>query len=190
MVHQALQLPGSFASLPRAKAKQKHSDKGRINSSLRRNGEGTAAEQQHIQVNIYWHENLQKVYVNLAILKNKRKHLTYPLWIMKASNAVNLPQSGYRTGYKDLGVWVDGKLNMSQQCALAAKRANRVLGCTKHSIASWLREVIVPLCTALVQPHLEYCVQVWAPQYKKDIRLLECVQRRATEVVKGLKGKT
>ena len=91
---------------------------------------------------------------------------------------------------RDPGVWVDGKLNVSQQCALAARRANRALGCIKPSIACQSREVTVPLYTALVWPHLQYCAQFWAPQCKKDIRQLECVQRRVTKKVKGLEGKT
>ncbi|GAB0181487.1 cAMP-dependent protein kinase inhibitor alpha [Grus japonensis] len=87
------------------------------------------------------------------------------------------PKHNYRLGgewiesspdKKDLGVLVDKKINMTQQCVLAAQKDNSMLGCIKSSVTSRSREVILPFYSTLMRPHLECCVQLWGPQNKTE----------------------
>ena len=88
---------------------------------------------------------------------NKSKCRILPLGRSNAGHTYKLEEEWLESSpaERDLGVLVDSRLKRGQQCALAAKRANRLLGCIKHSTTSWSREVLIPLSLVLVRPHLE-----------------------------------
>ena len=85
---------------------------------------------------------------------------------------------------RDLNVLKDNWLSMSQQVA----KTNGIQACIRNGVVSRTRELILSLYLALVRPYFEYCVQVWATQYRKDIQAPVQVQRRATRLMKGLEN--
>ena len=90
------------------------------------------------------------------------------------------------TEEKDLGVLIHNSLKPSKQCASSAMKANRTLGMIKRNITYKSKFIVTKLYKTLVRPHLEYAIQCWNPYHKKDIDLLEKVQRRATKLIPEL----
>jgi ribonuclease P/MRP protein subunit RPP40 len=88
---------------------------------------------------------------------------------------------------KDLGVIVDKSGKSSEQCIVAVKKANGMLGMIKRNIKFKSKSVIVKLYKSLVRPRLEYCIQAWSPHLRKDIDMIERVQRRATKMIEGFR---
>ena len=91
---------------------------------------------------------------------------------------------------KDVGVLVSSSLKPSQQCSAAAGKANGVLGQIGRAVKYRDKRTFVQLYKVYVRPHLEYCIQAWAPYHQVDKDKLEKLQRRAVNMVAGLRGRT
>ena len=88
---------------------------------------------------------------------------------------------------KDLGVTMKANMKVSEQCRIAASKGNQVLGMVRRNITYKEKSLIVPLYKAIVRHHLEYCIQERSPYLRKDIDMLEQIQRRATKLIPGLR---
>ena len=88
---------------------------------------------------------------------------------------------------KDLGVWVDEGLKFDKHINKTVTRANQILGLINRTFSYKDINVIKKLYTSLVRPHLEYCNVVWSPRYKKDVQIIETVQKRATRMIRDIR---
>ena len=86
---------------------------------------------------------------------------------------------------KDLGLTISADMKVSEQCGIAAAKGNQILGLIRRTIVYKEKELIIPLYKTIIRPYLEYCIQAWRPYRKKDIDMLERVQRRATKMYKN-----
>ena len=82
---------------------------------------------------------------------------------------------------------MNANMKVSEQCRIAASKGNQVLGIIRRNITYKEKSLIVPLYKAIVRPHLEYCIQARNPHLRKDIDMLEKIQRRATKLIPGLR---
>ena len=88
---------------------------------------------------------------------------------------------------KDSRLTISADMKVSKQCGIAAAKGNQILGLIRRNIV-YTEKLIIPLYKTIVRPHLEYCIQSWRPYRKKDIDMLERVQRRATKMIPRLRN--
>ena len=91
---------------------------------------------------------------------------------------------------KYLGVTMNANMKVSEQCRIAASKGNQVLGLIRRNITCKEKSLIIHVYKAIVRPHLEYCIQAWNPYVRKDIDMLEQIQRIATKLIPGLRDLT
>ena len=89
---------------------------------------------------------------------------------------------------RDLGIMISNNCLPATQWALAAKKANQVLGQVNRSFSCKNKEVMLQIYKVFVRPHLEYAVTAWSPWQKKDIEILEKIQHRATKRMSNVRG--
>ncbi|CAH8542293.1 unnamed protein product [Dicrocoelium dendriticum] len=141
---------------------------------------------------VYLQDDLNRIHewaVNNQLPLNPEKcHL-----LSLRSNCSNTYHLGQRvikqvSNERDLGVIVQEGLGNSLQCSKAANIANLNLRLLRRALGTFERQLVPLLINAYIRPHLEYAVQAWRPWLKRDIRLLEQPQRRATKATRGLSG--
>jgi hypothetical protein len=118
--------------------------------------------------------------VSMRIGKTKLEETVYTMGPQKAP----LRRSSVE---KDIGVFIDDKLNFDEHINNKVNKANSMMGIIRRSFEFLNEQTFKLLYKALVRPHLEYANQVWSPALKRQEIMVENVQRRATKLIPGYK---
>ena len=105
-------------------------------------------------------------------------------YVAPSENSIH--ELGTTTAERDLGVIISTDLKASKQVKAAANKANRMLGLLLNTFQFLDLITYKTLYCTFIRPLLEFAVPVWNPFLKKDIDILERVQRRATKRAPGL----
>ena len=143
------------------------------------------ADRQHLQVDlnklIEWSEKWQMLF-------NFRKCKSLHTGHGNEDAQNTMSDTVINTTLKELGLTIIADMKVSQQCGIAVAKGNQILGLIRRNKVYKEKELIIPLYTTIVSPHLEYCIQAWRPYRKKDIDMLERVQGRTTKVIQKLRN--
>ena len=116
----------------------------------------------------------------LYLVKENAKHMYN---MSTVDGPIDLAESQVE---KDLGVQIDNQLNFDKHITDAIKKANSKLGMIKRTFVYLDKDLLTPLYTSLVRPHLEYGNVVWSPSLQQHIKAIEAVQHRVARLVPGL----
>ena len=128
---------------------------------------------------------LAKWAIDWQMLSNVEKCVVLHIGTNNKLYSYNMNNSTLKTVdvERDLGVIINKNGKYSEQCSMAAKNANCVLGMIAINFKCKNAAIVMRLYKSLVRPRLEYCIQAWSPYHKKDIEVLERVQKQATKMV-------
>ena len=91
---------------------------------------------------------------------------------------------------RDLGILITDDLKWRNQVDASFKKSNRVLGFISRNFHYKDKDIMLPMYTSLVRPHLEFAIQFWSPHLRGDINKMERIQHRATKMIPELRFKT
>ena len=117
---------------------------------------------------------------------NVQNHFEYKL-IDSAGNLQPLPTDSTE---KDLGIWFQDNLKFDKHINYIVNRSNKLLGLIKRTFKALDKDSFLILYKSLVRSILDYGGSVYYPSTKKNIQLIENIQRRATRIVPELRGLT